>query len=74
MLYEISKKAVQECGSIKKAIAAGAYNIWDPERVKLAFHSGRGSEKDFLRYMIDNMPFCYFLKPSDIKYFDNMEV
>lgn len=60
LVYEISKK----CGSIKAAIAAGAYNMWDDERVKLGFNFGHGTEKDFLRYMLDNMRFCYFLKPE----------
>lgn len=62
LVYEISKNAVKLCGSLEKAIAAGAYNIWTPERIKLAFNFGNGTEKDFLRYMHDNRQFCYFLK------------
>ena len=67
LVYEISKKAVKKCGGIKKAISAGAYNIWTPERIKLAFNFGHGTENDFLRYMLDNMQFCYFLKQSDFE-------
>ena len=49
----------------KKAIAAGAYNIWTPERVKLAFNFGRGTVKDFNRYMQDNKQFCYFINKGE---------
>ena len=62
LVYEISKKP----GSVKRALAIGAYNTWDGERIKLSFNFGRGTEKDFLRYMIDNMKYCYFLKQSDV--------
>ena len=65
LVYEISKNAVKICGSVEKAIAAGAYNTWNNERVKLAFNFGRGTEEDFKRYMIDNAPFCYFIKKGD---------
>lgn len=61
LVYEISKKAVKLCGSVEKAITAGAYNIWTPERIKLAFDFGNGTEKDFARYMQDNKQFCYFI-------------
>lgn len=62
--YEISKKAVRDCGGLGKAIAAGAYSVWDPDRVKLAFHFGHGTEKDFILYMKNNENFCYFLTPG----------
>lgn len=65
LVYEISKNAVKLCGSLKKAIAAGAYNIWTPERVKLAFNFGNGNEKDFNRYMQDNKQFCYFINKGE---------
>ena len=65
LVYEISKKDVKLCGGLKKAIAAGAYNIWTPERVKLAFNFGNGSEKDFNRYMQDNKQFCYFINKGE---------
>lgn len=61
LVYEISKNAVKICGSVEKAIAAGAYNTWTRDRVKLAFNFGRGTEKDFERYMQDNKQFCYFI-------------
>ena len=62
LVYEISKKAVKECGSVEKAISAGAFTVWNNERVKLAFNFGNGTEKDFSRYMRDNVQFCYFIK------------
>ena len=62
LVYEISKKP----GSVKKSLAIGAYNIWNDERIKLAFNFGHGTEKDFLHYMLDNMKYCYFLKQSDV--------
>ena len=63
LYYEISKKAAQACGSLEKAIAAGAYSIWNPERIRLAFHFGHGTEKDFILYMKNNAQFCYFIGP-----------
>ena len=62
LVYEVSKKAAASCGGVDKAIAAGFYNTWDAERVKLAFNFGRGTEKDFQRYMRDNKQFCHFVK------------
>ena len=61
LVYEISKNAVTRRGGLEKAIEAGAYSIWTPERVKLAFSFGHGTEKDFNRYMQDNKQFCYFI-------------
>lgn len=58
VMYEISRKY----GDVKKAIAAGAFNIWDDERIKNAFNFGNGTIKDFKRYMDNNKQFCYFRK------------
>ena len=40
--------------------AEGKYCIWDNERICHAFNFGRGSEKDFKRYVENNRCFCAF--------------
>ncbi|MBQ5902099.1 MAG: hypothetical protein IIW83_02490 [Clostridia bacterium] len=64
MYIEIGKSAVDKfCnGNIKTAIKAGYFNEWTPERIKGAFNNGRGTEKDFARYMRDNKIYCYFVE------------
>lgn len=37
-------------GNVKAAINAGAYSIWDEERIAGAFNFGRGTQADFERY------------------------
>ena len=61
LVYEISKKTVIACGSVEKAIENSAFNVWDHERIRLAFNFGHGTEKDFNRYMRDNKQFCHFI-------------
>lgn len=62
LVYEICRKSVAAYGSIENAIKAGSYAIWNDEKIRGAFSNGRGTEKDFARYMKDNAQFCYYIK------------
>ena len=37
-------------GNVKAAINAGAYSVWDAERIAGAFNFGHGTQADFERY------------------------
>lgn len=61
LVYEISKKAVQEYGSTEKAIVNGYFVAWDNKRIKNAFNNGNGTIEHFRRYTLNNMQFCYYI-------------
>lgn len=42
--------AAEYRGNVKAAIRAGAYSVWDAERITGAFNFGRGTQADFERY------------------------
>lgn len=42
--------AAEYRGNVKAAIRAGAYSVWDEERITGAFNFGRGTQADFERY------------------------
>lgn len=42
--------ATEYNGNVKAAICAGAYSVWDKERITGAFNFGRGTQADFERY------------------------
>lgn len=42
--------AAEYRGSIKAAIRAGAYSVWDAERITGAFNFGHGTQADFERH------------------------
>ena len=39
----------------------GDFNVWNDERVKAAFNSGKGTEKHFKEYMNNNKQYCTFI-------------
>ena len=61
LLYEIDKADIRECGSIKKAIAAGCYIPRNDEFIRHAFNLGQGTINDMSRYMTDNSCFCVWV-------------
>jgi len=49
-------------GSVKNAIAAGAYTVWTPERIKGAFAFSAGTMADFERYKRNNSDMFIFME------------
>ena len=43
--------ATEYRGNVKAAINAGAYSIWDEERITGAFNFGRGTQADFALHL-----------------------
>ena len=70
VIVEISKTEVNTMG-IKKAIAAGWFTIWTPERIKGAFNFGHGTMEDFKRYKKNNACNC-IIKEYDADELANM--
>ena len=60
MFIEIYRDTARKYG-IEKAIKAGLFTVWTEKRIKGAFNYGRGTKKDFNRFMKDNYCFCIFL-------------
>ena len=54
--------AAEYRGSVKAAINAGAYSIWDEERITGAFNFGRGTQADFERYKKANSGLHLFME------------
>lgn len=49
-------------GSVKAAIRAGAYSVWDEERITGAFNFGRGTQADFERHKKANSTLHLFME------------
>lgn len=61
-VYEISRKALEEIGSIRETLNYGYYTIWTDERIKEAFNFGNGTKKDFDEYKENNKKYSYFVE------------
>lgn len=49
-------------GNVKAAINAGAYSIWDAERITGAFNFGHGTQADFERHKKANSALHLFME------------
>lgn len=54
--------AAEYRGNVKAAINAGAYSIWDEERITGVFSFGRGTQADFERYKKLNSALHLFME------------
>lgn len=54
--------AAEYRGNVKAAINAGAYSIWDDERITGAFNFGRGAQADFERHKKANSALHLFME------------
>lgn len=55
--YEISKSNGK---SKKQNFKNGLYNVWTMERIQKAFNFGKGTLKDFKKYIENNKNLAYF--------------
>lgn len=49
-------------GNVKAAIRAGAYSVWDAERIIGAFNFGHGTKADFERHKKANSALHLFME------------
>lgn len=64
MIIDIYKPTlrIEYGGDVGKAITAGDYTVWTPERIKGAFNFGAGTMADFERYKRNNADLCVFME------------
>lgn len=60
MIIEVYRDTARKYGT-ENAIKKGYFSIWTAKRIKGAFNYGKGTAKDFKRFMNDNKMFCIFL-------------
>lgn len=54
--------AAEYRGNVKAAIRAGAYSVWNEERITGAFNFGRGTLADFERHKKANSALHLFIE------------
>lgn len=54
--------AAEYHGNVKAAIRAGAYSVWDAERIIGAFNFGHGTQADFKRHKKANSALHLFME------------
>ena len=62
MILEVGKSYVRDFynGNLEECIKQRDGIDWTLERIKAAFNSGNGTEKDLKRYIEDNKDYAYF--------------
>ena len=54
--------AAEYRGNVKAAIRAGAYSVWDAERIAGVFNLGHGTQADFERHKKANSGLHLFME------------